>query len=251
MDTVVGLVTAYLELCGYFVLAELPVRAPDEQGYHDVTDIDLIAVRFAHEPHALSRRAGRPLDVLLGVDPELGSVEDGLDVLIGEVKEGEARLNPALRRGETAAFALRRIGCCAEEAVEDEAERLIAEGQRELMMPAGMRCRVRLVAFGGYGGMGEHAVRILSLGHCAGFIERRLQEGRDVLVGVQFADPVLGLFSLREKLRRLLVRATGARQRAGAAAIVTTIPADTAPAGNSRFPSLAATFVAVMRISDG
>lgn len=88
--------------------------APDEHGYHDVTDVDVIAVRFPHEPHALSRWAARPLDVLLGADPELGSLEDGLDVLVGEVKESEARLNPALRRRETLAFALRRAGCCPE-----------------------------------------------------------------------------------------------------------------------------------------
>lgn len=205
MDTAVGLVKAYLELCGYFVLAELPVRAPDEHDYHDVTDIDLTAVRFPHEPHALSRRAARPLDVFLGVDPELGSFEEGLDVVIGEVKEGEARLNPALRRREVVAFALRRAGCCPEKEVEEEAARIIRHGQRELTMPAGMRCRVRLVAFGGYSGTGERAVRVLSLGHCAGFIERRLRDGRDVLAGVQFKDPVLGLFALQDKLQRLVV----------------------------------------------
>lgn len=89
--------------------------------------------------------------------------------------------------------------------MEDEAARIVREGQCELTMPAGMRCRVRLVAFGGYSGLGEHAVRVLSLGHCAGFIERWLQEGREVLAGVQFKDPVLSLFALQEKLRRLAV----------------------------------------------
>ena len=36
MDTAVAVVTAYLELCGYFVLTELPVRGRDKRGYHDV-----------------------------------------------------------------------------------------------------------------------------------------------------------------------------------------------------------------------
>lgn len=208
MDTAVSLVKAYLELCGYFVLSELPVRAPDEQGYHDVTDIDVLAVRFPHEPQALSPRAARPLDVLLGIDPELGSFEHGLDVLIGEVKEGEARLNPALRRRETVAFALRRAGCCPEAAVDDEAERVVRDGQRDLMMPAGMRCRVRLVAFGGHRGAGGHPGRQVALSHCATFIEQRLRAGHDVLAGVQFKDAVLGLFALQQKIAPVTVPGT-------------------------------------------
>ena len=58
MDTVVGLVKAYLELCGYFVLAELPVRAPEGGTYRDVTDLDIVAVRFPHPLLALPRRLG-------------------------------------------------------------------------------------------------------------------------------------------------------------------------------------------------
>ena len=53
MDTAVALVKAYLELCGYFVLAELPVRGRDKRGYHDVTDIDILAMRFPNRPHSL------------------------------------------------------------------------------------------------------------------------------------------------------------------------------------------------------
>jgi hypothetical protein len=50
MDTAVAIVRTYLELSGYFVLSELPVRAPDKRGYHDVTDLDVVAVRFPHPP---------------------------------------------------------------------------------------------------------------------------------------------------------------------------------------------------------
>jgi len=56
MDTAVGLVKAYLELCGYFVLAELPVRAVQHGAYHDVTDLDTVAVRFPHPHVALPQR---------------------------------------------------------------------------------------------------------------------------------------------------------------------------------------------------
>ena len=70
MDTAVAVVKAYLELCGYFVLAELPVRGRDKRGYHDVTDIDILAVRFPHQPHPLKGPMAQPLHVLLGKDPQ-------------------------------------------------------------------------------------------------------------------------------------------------------------------------------------
>jgi hypothetical protein len=202
MDTAVALVKAYLELCGYFVLAELPVRGRDKRGYHDVTDIDILAVRFPHEPHPLKGPMAQPLHVLLGKDPELGTFEEGLDVIVGEVKESRARLNPPLRRRETVAFALRRVGCCPEESVEGEAERVILDGQREHRMAEGMRCRVRLLVFAGFKSSKQKAARYVSLDHCASFIAGRFREGREVLGGAQFKDPVLGLFALQDKLDR-------------------------------------------------
>lgn len=116
MDTAVGLVKAYLELGCYFVLAELPVRVAEGGTYRDITDLDIIAVRFPHPPVVLPQRVARPLDVFLGSDPVLGGFETGVDVIVGEVKEGRARLNPALRHEETtplpfagSAVALRRL----------------------------------------------------------------------------------------------------------------------------------------------
>jgi hypothetical protein len=202
VDTAVALVKAYLELCGYFVLAELPVRGRDKRGYHDVTDIDILAVRFPHEPHPLKGPMAQPLHVLLGKDPELGTFEEGLDVIVGEVKESRARLNPPLRKRETVAFALRRVGCCPEESVEEESQRIIQDGQREHRMPGGMRCRVRLVVFAGYKSSKQKAARYVSLDHCSSFIASRFREGRDVLAGAQFKDSVLGLFALQDKLAR-------------------------------------------------
>ena len=202
MDTAVAVVKAYLELCGYFVLAELPVRGQDKHGYHDVTDIDILAVRFAHQPHPLKGPMAQPLHVLLGKDPELGMFEDGLDVIVGEVKESRARINPPLRRREVVAFALRRVGCCPEESIEEEAQRIVQDGQRGHKMPGGMRCCVRLVVFAGFKHSKQKPARYVSLDHCANFIAGRFREGREVLGGAQFQDSVLGLFALQDKLDR-------------------------------------------------
>ena len=92
MDTAVGVVKAYLELCGYLVLAELPVREAEGGGYRDVTDLNIVAVRFPHPPVGLSRHVTSPLEVFLGVDPALQVCAEGADVIVGEVKEGHARL---------------------------------------------------------------------------------------------------------------------------------------------------------------
>lgn len=200
MDTAVGLVKAYLELCGYFVLAELPVRAAEGGTYHDVTDLDIVAVRFPHPHMALPQAVAYPLDVFLGADPCLEIFEAGVDVIVGEVKEGKARLNPALHREETIAFALRRLGCCPEQTVPAEARALARAGAHEMAMLGQLRCRVRLVAFAGHGHTPEPGVLTVPLKRCARFIAERLRSARDVLAGTQFKDPVLGLFALQDKL---------------------------------------------------
>jgi hypothetical protein len=200
MDTAVGIVKAYLELCGYFVLSELPVRVASGRGYRDATDLDVIAVRFPHAPLDLPRAQARPLDVFLGADPALDSLTTGVDVLVGEVKEGRARLNPALRRADTVAFALRRLGCCPEAEVAVAARAIAHMGEQTLTMPGGLPCRVRVMVFGGTRDVGER--RAVTLGHCAHFIAGRPREARDVLAGAQFKDPVLGLLALQDKLAR-------------------------------------------------
>ncbi len=107
MDAAVGLVKAYLEQCGYFVLTELPLREPVGDGYRDVTDVDIIAVRFPHDPVPAGHQHDA-IDLLLALDARLETFEGGVDVVVGEVKAGKASLNPAFRRERTIAFALRR-----------------------------------------------------------------------------------------------------------------------------------------------
>jgi hypothetical protein len=217
MDTAVGLVKAYLELSGYFVLAELPVREAGRRGHRDVTDLDVVAVRFPIRRSFSGSLAAQVLDVFLGADPAAQVFEDGVDVLIGEVKEGGARLNPALRRVKTISFALRRVGCCPEERVEAEARVIAQAGAAEMAMIGRVPCRVRIVAFAGHGLTGERGVLTIPLGHCAAFVRRRLREASEALAGVQFKDSVLGLLALEEKLARRgaggpppAARATGA-----------------------------------------
>ena len=135
------------------------------------------------------------------MDPELGGSDEEMDVIIGEVKEGEAQLNPALLRAETVAFAIRRVGCPVE-TVEMEARSIAEGGERHFTLPGRIRCLVRVVAFAGQGEVGKPGIRTISLAHCADFITRRLVEAEDVLAGIQFKDPVLSFLALQLKLSR-------------------------------------------------
>ena len=71
----------------------------------DVTDRDIVAVRFPHRMRE-GRLGAEPLDIYLGLDPVLDTGETDVDVIIGEVKEGRAELNAGLLRLGTIAFAL-------------------------------------------------------------------------------------------------------------------------------------------------
>lgn len=200
MDTSVGLVKAYLELCGYFVLAELPIRKSIGTGYRDITDIDIIAVRFPHSSVADAAAASNPMDVLLGSDPELKTFEQGVDVIIGEVKEGRAELNPGLHRQETIEFALRRLGCCPPQEVRDQADAIVRVGAQEMRMD-GLACRIRLVLFAGRGSDPPSDLVTVPLNRCVGFIQDRMASAPRAMAGTQWKDSTLAMFALLAKLR--------------------------------------------------
>lgn len=199
MDSAVGLVRAYLELSGYFVLAELPVRRRSGREVVDVTDLDVLAVRFP-DPH---RRPDphSSLDLYLEPDPALGAPADAIDLVIGEVKEGKARLNDALAREETLAFALRRAGCCPEEEIEAHACAIARGGRHSMTMAAGAACQARIVVFAGKGRVGTPGITTVSLEHCVERLRERLHAAGGLLLGAQFKDTTLGLLGLLEKTR--------------------------------------------------
>lgn len=198
MDPAVGLVKAYHEVSSYFVLTEIPVREKRGSQYQDVTDLDIVAVRFAHRPD--SGNSEEPMAALLGNDPLLKSPGIGMDVIIGEVKQGRAELNRGLRRNETVKFALRRTGCCPEAEIAEHARRIVRRGSATMPFPGGVKCQVRIVAFAGYGV--EHDMRILTipLAHCVSFVCNQLRAHAGELRTAQFREPVTGLLALLIKL---------------------------------------------------
>ena len=103
MNASVSLVRTYLELNSYFTATELPVIKKGDDGlFFEVTDIDILAMRFPMAGHIVAQGRPGPLDDLqFAPDPLLDLPADAMDVIIGEVKAGKPRLNPHLRAEDT------------------------------------------------------------------------------------------------------------------------------------------------------
>jgi hypothetical protein len=103
MDTAVALVQAYLHVNGYFTVAEYSVfEAYRGDQARSVTDLDILAVRFARAGQDVRHRGRRRFITQPSVsDPALGAA-NLTDMIVGEVKEGPARFNAAMRVRQTA-----------------------------------------------------------------------------------------------------------------------------------------------------
>ena len=147
MDTSVGLVQAYLHINGYFTVAEYQVLEA-YRGSHarSVPDLDILAFRFARAGHDVIRGAGRhPLGGRRFVPgPILQCPTDRPDMIVGEVKEGAARFNQAMRAPVVLEIALARFGCCSDEHARELTRQLLSRGS--VISPAGRP--VRMIAFG-------------------------------------------------------------------------------------------------------
>jgi hypothetical protein len=203
MNSGVRLVQAYLHLNGYFTISELPViRELRGGGYAEVTDLDLLAVRFPRAEYVVARgRPGPPDDLHLEGDERLLDLPGHVDVLIAEVKEGKARVNDALRRSEALSTALRRVGCVPDTLMAWAVGEIQARGEVRLdVEEAGLPTRVRLVAFGDGQDGPRGGYHVFSLRHVAHFVERHLDRYHDVLTPADLGDTTLGLLHLLRKL---------------------------------------------------
>lgn len=215
MNTAVALVQAYLHVNGYFTVAEYPVlEALRGDQVRTVTDLDILAYRFAGAGHDMVGGGGhRPLDgASRAVDPVLGCPTDRPDMIVGEVKEGAARLNPALSESAVLEVALTRFGCCAADEAPALTQRLLKHGRAETR--AGHV--IRVVAFGGARADGRHGPwHTVPMGHVVRFLQRYLREHWPVLRHAQVSDPAFAVLALLEKWGLGPTGATGATGATG------------------------------------
>ena len=199
MDTAVALVQAYLNINGYFTVVEYPVlEAFRGTVARSVTDLDVLAMRFSGAGHEVIRgQSHRPMSGrVFQPDAALGCPADRPDMIVGEVKEGPARFNPATRDPHVLQVALARFGCCRPQEAEDLARSLLARGRADA--PAGHV--VRMVAFGSAAETDEaRRWHTVPMAHVVTFLRGYLREHWGVLKHAQIKDPTIGILALLEK----------------------------------------------------
>lgn len=192
-----NLVEAYLRLNGYLTLSEIEVQARGADGsYTTLTDVDIVGLRFPGDMYAAEPSPEEESRMLLITDDVLDLAEDRIDIVIGEVKQGEAVFNPSLFRPAVLRSVLRRVSWAYADGVDDVVDRLSQGGISFDPARGGGEIRTRLVAFGRSPTSGPHTIPI---GHVieslVGFMERY----DDVLRSAQFKEPAPALIRLLVK----------------------------------------------------
>ena len=198
MDTAVALVQAYLNVNGYFTVAEYPVlEAFGADDARIVTDLDILAVRYAGAGHqVISRRHGRSSHSVFEPDALLRCPQNRPDMIVGEVKEGHARFNSAARNPAVLQVALARFGCCAPDHAVAVTSELLARGHT--LTHDGHA--LRMVAFGdaNVGATGQSHT-VIPMRHVVRFLRSHLRQHWSVLRHAHFSDPTFGVLALMEK----------------------------------------------------
>jgi len=182
---------------GYFTVSEYPVlEALHRVGGRAVTDLDVMAFRFPHAGHHVVRGHGHEA-IATDVDEALGAPADRPDMIIGEIKEGRARFNPATRDPSVLRVALARFGCCPADHLDHVVAELLSRGRAQT--PVGHA--VRMVAFGASAAPGNSRWHTVSLEHVVAFLRAHLQNHWPILRHAQLRDPGLAYLALLEKCR--------------------------------------------------
>lgn len=197
MDPAVGLVQAYLRVNGFFTVTEYPVVVRSRGGSATLTDVDILAIRFPGAgrwvPEPARGGAMLPSDSRLAVD------DDHLHMIIGEVKEGKAKLNESAYSLAVIETVIRRFGCCRHDPAAT-ARLIVNKGAADTPAGNGMPCRIRMMVFSGsYDGAGRR-FQAISLKHVTEFLRQHLDRNRDVFLQTQIKEESLALLALFLKI---------------------------------------------------
>ena len=198
MDIAVNLVESYLRFNGYLTITELDVSHRSPEGiYESVTDVDVLAVRFPGDLYAIDVDQEPETRPLLIEDAGLFLSDRIVDVIVGEVKQGPAKFNPALIHHEVLHHALGRLEWIYEAGLTEIVNDLQASGKSESPGRSGALIRTRLVAFGA--GRGEPSLNTIPIGHVVGQVVSFLEQFEDVLRPSQISAPAPALLHLLVK----------------------------------------------------
>ena len=193
MDIAVNLIENYLRLTGYLTLSEFEVQRRHGDTYRAVTDVDIMAMRlpgevFLGDPHDESAA-----EVLLIEDPELRIEDDTIDVIIGEVKQGQAVLNAGIRHHAVLHSMLRRVAWVFADGIDGVVEDLAEHSTCHSAARGGGTVRTRLVAFG----RSEVTdLNTISLSHVITTMLGFFEEHEEAFRPIQFKEPAPALLRL-------------------------------------------------------
>jgi hypothetical protein len=198
VDTAVELVEIYLRLNGYLTLSEWQIQTLSDAGqWQTLTDVDILGLRFpgniylADLHDAAEREATRMTGELLMLE------EDTVDVIVGEVKEGEAVFNPAVAHHETLHTALHRLAWLYEEGdLEKIIEDLGDHGVCYTPARGGGTVRTRLVAFGR---ASELTMNTVPIGQILGRLAAIFETHDKLLRSMKFSNPAAATLNLLHK----------------------------------------------------
>ena len=195
MNYTVALVQAYLQINGYFTVAECPIiESTGKRRFNTATNLDVLAFRLPGAGRNITDISNRHINFL--PSPMLGTSGHVADIIIGEIKEGKAELNRSSRVPNVLKTALGRFGCCSLEQVDSVVEQLIHKGRATTHD----NHRIRLMAFGSVNTY-VHSYNVITTGHIVQFIEDYLDEHWEVLCDTQFKHSVMALFMVLKKAR--------------------------------------------------
>ena len=200
MNTAVALVDAYLQINGYFTIAEYPlVERFRNQPARTVTDIDLLAYRFPQAGFRDDSHQAIIGSVIENVDPELRCPLDRPDMLFCEVKEGKPHFNDAGRDPAVVEAVLERFGCCPAEAIRDTAHSVVQHGHATTHSGHS----IRMVAFGAISSAISNRPLTIGLDHVLRFLRSYLNQRWEYLRHTQFTHPALSFLALIEKIEAI------------------------------------------------
>lgn len=198
MDVAVDLVEVFLRLNGYLTLSEWHILAEDKRGdWVTLTDVDILAVRFPGQVLIADTHDADEAAELEMPGTVLQLEDDTVDVIIGEVKQGDAVLNPSLTTHDTLHTVLHRLQWLysrrdLRSVVGDLRDKAVC------YTPArgGGQVRTRLVAFGQ---APTPSLNVIPLGAILERVAMTLDRHEDILRSVLFSSPSAATLKLLHK----------------------------------------------------
>lgn len=201
MDAAVALVEGYLHINGYLTVTEYAVvEKVHEQYYRSMTDVDILAVRLPGAGRILPTKHADPakLDRALEPDPQLvdNETDQLTDIIIAEVKEGRAELNPSAKSPDTLITAIRRITDFEPETARKIARDIARHGISRIPE---RQMQIRLFAFGTRKEDLPSGCKVMLISECLHYLAGLAKDYDRLSGAMQIRNPTINLLSILAK----------------------------------------------------